>query len=154
MYLVTKTIAHLSTEYVIYNDTIWSRGYGFRPRDYAGRDPHTTHVHVSIQHTRIAENSGAVWLGEVWPLPLEHTFGCRECVSPIYVWSRRRIHDGTENALHASWVRRIQGAVGVTKTGIYGPHTRNTVLAWQKSIRSTNLTGRSGPADARRLGLL
>lgn len=60
-WLVAQCIKHPSTQYVIFNRTIWSRTYGFKPRKYYGDSPHTEHVHVSIRQTTTAENSVRAW---------------------------------------------------------------------------------------------
>lgn len=62
MALVAAAIAHPSTNYVIFNGSIWSRAYGFRRRVYTGSNKHEHHVHISILHTRAAEASAASWL--------------------------------------------------------------------------------------------
>ena len=55
--LVAALIKHPSTQYVIWNRTIWSRTRGMAPARYTGSDPHTGHVHVSIQYSPLAERS-------------------------------------------------------------------------------------------------
>lgn len=59
--LVAAAKRHPSTAYVIYNRIIYSRTYGWQARAYKGANPHTEHVHVSIQHTKAAELSKAKW---------------------------------------------------------------------------------------------
>lgn len=61
--LVARAIKHPATEYVIWNERIWSRRYDFDPRGYDGPDPHVSHVHISIKHTRAAEGNRTRWLG-------------------------------------------------------------------------------------------
>lgn len=45
--------------YIIHNRTIYGATH-FAPRPYTGDNPHTKHVHVSIKHTKAAEN-GKAW---------------------------------------------------------------------------------------------
>jgi len=59
--VIAAAILHPSTTYVIYRRRIWSRTNGFRPVYYGGSNPHTGHLHVSIAHTKAAENSTAPW---------------------------------------------------------------------------------------------
>lgn len=60
MYVVEQCISeNRPTQYVIYNRTIWSRTRDFRPRAYTGDNPHTDHIHVSIQY-------GAAWEAASW----------------------------------------------------------------------------------------
>lgn len=47
--------------YVIWNRTIWSNTYGFRPRRYTGPNPHTDHMHIEIYHTTTAERYSGHW---------------------------------------------------------------------------------------------
>lgn len=63
--LVVAACVHPSTNYVIYRRRIFSRSHQFRARYYGEADPHTTHVHISILHTRSAETSRRDWL--LWP---------------------------------------------------------------------------------------
>lgn len=46
--------------YLISNRQIWEPGRGWRR--YDGENPHTQHLHVSIAHTRAAENDTSTWL--------------------------------------------------------------------------------------------
>lgn len=47
------------TAYVIYNRWIYSRSRDFEPRAYSGTNPHTNHLHISINH-------GASWEADTW----------------------------------------------------------------------------------------
>lgn len=47
------------TSYVIWNRQIWSRTRDWRPRPYTGDNPHTDHIHVSIQY-------GTHWESPEW----------------------------------------------------------------------------------------
>lgn len=57
--------------YVIYDHYIYSRTYNWAKRRYTGDDDHTGHVHVSIQHTKAAENDTSRWLSTNTPNPLQ-----------------------------------------------------------------------------------
>lgn len=59
--LVIACCVHPSTRYVIFRGRIFSSTYGFAGRTYTGQDPHHTHVHVSIRHTLLAEQSRRPW---------------------------------------------------------------------------------------------
>lgn len=48
--------------YVIWDRHIYSRTYGWKKQVYAGDDPHTGHIHVSLVHSRAAENDTSKWL--------------------------------------------------------------------------------------------
>jgi hypothetical protein len=61
-YLVWRAIAHPSTEYVIWSNTIWSRSHDFWPRAYYGPNPHLRHMHVSVSHTPRGRRNRRRWL--------------------------------------------------------------------------------------------
>jgi len=60
--LINRVTRHPATEYVIHDGMIWSRRFDMKPREYEGPDPHTSHVHVSVRHTRTAERNRTTWL--------------------------------------------------------------------------------------------
>lgn len=47
------------TSYVIHNRLIWTRSRNWEARRYTGSNPHTGHIHVSIQH-------GTRWEADTW----------------------------------------------------------------------------------------
>lgn len=47
--------------YVIHDRRIWTPGKGWQP--YSGSNPHSGHVHISIKHTKQAEDSRDLWKG-------------------------------------------------------------------------------------------
>jgi len=57
-YVVSKLIKMNNVvRYVIWNRHIWEHKNGWRRDDYHGTDnPHTDHIHVSIEHTYAAEH--------------------------------------------------------------------------------------------------
>lgn len=72
--------------YVIWNRHIYSRKNGFRPEPYDGSNPHTKHVHVSIEHTQHAENDTTEWM-DTMPSPKDFADA---------VWSDDVIPDGAD----------------------------------------------------------
>lgn len=60
--LVAALVVHPSTHYVIFRRLIYSRRNGFRAMPYTGTDPHTSHIHVSVYATPVAERSARPWL--------------------------------------------------------------------------------------------
>lgn len=67
--LLTAVIADPRVWYVIWNRTIYSRTYGWKARAYDGADPHTGHVHISINHTKAAESASPAWFGHTTTPP-------------------------------------------------------------------------------------
>jgi len=49
------------TSYVVWNRTIWSRSHLWVPRPYTGSNPHTDHIHVSIQYGEHWESADWHW---------------------------------------------------------------------------------------------
>lgn len=47
--------------YVIWNRKIWSVDYGWKPRAYYGKSPHTDHMHIEIKHTPGARGYRGSW---------------------------------------------------------------------------------------------
>lgn len=47
--------------YVIWNQQIWSRTYGWKPRPYGGANPHDKHVHVSLLEEQHAWADTSPW---------------------------------------------------------------------------------------------
>lgn len=56
--------------YVIWNRRIASATYGWVWKPYAGSNPHTGHVHISIKHTYAAETDRSSWLTKEADMPL------------------------------------------------------------------------------------
>lgn len=51
----------LPTSYVVWNRQIWSRSRRWVPRAYTGSNPHTDHIHVSIQYGPHWESADWHW---------------------------------------------------------------------------------------------
>lgn len=60
-FVVSRLIKYSGViRYVIWNRHIWQNKYGFRKDNYTGTsNPHTDHIHVSIEHTDHAEQYGS-----------------------------------------------------------------------------------------------
>lgn len=71
--LLDATIGDPRVWYVIWNRHIYSRTYGWRANPYNGTDPHTGHVHISINHTRSAETDTSAWFKEDEMTPAQMT---------------------------------------------------------------------------------
>jgi hypothetical protein len=62
MAVVNAARDHPSTHYVIFNRQIWSRLTEMSARPYEGKDPHTSHVHVSVAQTPRGRLDPAPWV--------------------------------------------------------------------------------------------
>lgn len=59
--VLDATIGDQRAWYVIWDRHIYSRTYNWAKRPYDGPDPHTGHLHISINHTRAAETDVSPW---------------------------------------------------------------------------------------------
>lgn len=65
--LIAVLIADPRTWYVIHDRAIYSRTYGFARRSYTGSNPHTSHIHVSLNQNRRSCDDTRAWLaGAAW----------------------------------------------------------------------------------------
>ncbi len=124
--------------YVIYNRTIWSRNYSWKPRPYFGAS-HTTHIHVSLRadsHSAAvrAERDARPWLAGV---------ASASAMTPSQVKVLQR-------ALIARGYSIPSGA-----TGFLGSQTKAAVAAFQRSQgwRGSGADGIPGSLTLARLGL-
>lgn len=67
--LVVACTHHPSTWYVISRGFLYSRSSDFVGVPYQGSDPHTSHVHINLRHTRRAVHSRRTWLVPQGPAP-------------------------------------------------------------------------------------
>lgn len=47
--------------YIIWNRTLYSNTYNWKPRAYTGSNPHTDHMHIEIYQTNYAEQWKGLW---------------------------------------------------------------------------------------------
>ncbi|MGW4465100.1 peptidoglycan-binding domain-containing protein [Micromonospora sp. NPDC004704] len=123
MLVVRMCIAHPSTQYVIFDRTIWSRTRKFAAARYTGSNPHDKHLHVSVSHTRSLETSTRGW-------------GIADAVVPRL--GDRVLRKGSEG----SDVRELQTLANrlgakLTVDGDFGSKTDTWVRSFQKSHRLT-----------------
>jgi hypothetical protein len=70
--LLDATIGDQRVWYVIWDRHIYSRTYNWQKSPYTGADPHTGHLHISINHTQAAETDTSKWF-VVKPTPPKDT---------------------------------------------------------------------------------
>ncbi|MFE9689217.1 peptidoglycan-binding protein [Micromonospora sp. NPDC005806] len=158
--LVRRAIRHPSTEYVIFNRTIWSRVRDFQPRRYTGTDPHTGHVHISGRHGSTHENNRSVWgvaatsaVKPAKPAPRAPA-GAPLPVQPGKPGSRSlRL---TRPPMHGYDVLFVQRFIGAKQCGVadgfYGPQTEAGVR-WYQHMRGIKATGVCDAATFREMGV-
>ena len=131
--------------YVIWDGKIYSRTYGWAPLVYHGVDPHTNHVHVSIQGHNLPSQSGpaAVTAAE------DTSKWLQTKRKPVPTTPSLRLHNAKDaarhphKAIHPVATKRIQRALnarlnaGLTVDGVYGKGTRQAYKAWQRHLGRT-----------------
>jgi hypothetical protein len=128
--VVRLAIAHPTTQYVIFNRTIWSRTHGFKPRRYTGPNPHTEHLHVSGRHGTQFENNLTAWGLATAPKTLQ------TAPAPGVQKPGSRTLKLTQPRMRGADVRFIQRFIGERQCGpadgIFGPKTEAGVRFYQK----------------------
>ncbi|MEH1014766.1 peptidoglycan-binding protein [Micromonospora sp. CPCC 206060] len=143
MLVVRRCIAHPSTQYVIFDRTIWSRSRGFAPARYTGSNPHEGHLHVSVSHTPALERSQRGWGIAAAPVPKlgdrvlrvgSEGSDVRELQTIANRLGGRLTVDGDFGPKTEAWVRSFQQARKLTVDGIVG---LRTVAALHEALRPT-----------------
>jgi peptidoglycan hydrolase-like protein with peptidoglycan-binding domain len=153
--LVSRAIKHPTTQYVIYNRTIWNRARGFRARRYTGTDPHTGHVHISGRYGREFEGNRTNWglssggsaptpvSAKAAPAPGTHRPGSRTL----------RLAQPRMSGDDARFIQRFIGAGQCgAADGVFGPKTETGVRFYQK-LRGIAVTGECDAAVFRQMGV-
>lgn len=152
--LVRRAIKHPTTQYVIFNRTIWSRTRGFQARRYTGTDPHTGHVHISGRHGSQFERDQTRWglakAAAAAPRP-----AAAKKAEPGRPGSRTlRL---TQPRMNGGDVRFVQRFIGVSQCGpadgFFGPKTEAGVRFYQK-LRGIAVTGVCDAAVFRQMGVI
>lgn len=125
--VIASAIVNPAVRYVIHNRRIYHVDNLFRPKKYTGDNAHTEHIHVSIEHTKSAEASKAVW----------------ELVEHIPAWPELR--QGA-NSIPVRQLQALLNAHGsaLVVDGRFGPGTRSAVLAFQRA-KKIKVDGVAGP---------
>lgn len=126
--VVAAALLHPSVRYVIYNRKIYHVDRRMKPAAYTGANPHTGHIHISIQHTKAAEADKTDW----------------RPVSSAFTWPLLKL--GMEGAN----VRQLQGYLNghgysLALDGDFGPATDSAVRAFQRKHTPDDVDGVVGP---------
>jgi peptidoglycan hydrolase-like protein with peptidoglycan-binding domain len=162
---VRAAIRHPTTQYVIFNRTIWSRTHTFQPRRYTGTDPHTGHVHISGRHGSAFENNRSAWGLATAPAPAaKPPQAAAKAAQPA---ARRpapmpagrpgsRALRLTRPPMHGYDVLFVQRFIGAKQCGVadgfYGPHTEAGVR-WYQHMRGIRATGVCDATTFRQMGI-
>ncbi|WP_329101005.1 peptidoglycan-binding protein [Micromonospora sp. NBC_01699] len=132
MLVVRRCIAHPSTQYVIFDRTIWSRTRDFNAARYTGSNPHDRHLHVSVSHDRALEASTRTWgivdvavpkLGDRILRRGSRGGDVRELQTLADRLGAKLTVDGDYGPRTETWVRDFQRARRLTVDGVVGPRT-------------------------------
>ena len=125
--------------YVISNGKIYSRTHGWVARVYTGSNPHTQHVHVSLNGANGVPGDPGNFDTSTWGLVKGSTPPDKDPTLPAVSLSAV-VHAARfpRREVHPVAVRRVQRALnvkvraGLDVDGIYGPATRAAVAAFQR----------------------
>jgi peptidoglycan hydrolase-like protein with peptidoglycan-binding domain len=135
--LIRALLADPRTWYVIHDGHIWSRTHGFGQRNYAGANPHTHHVHVSLMQTRAAADDTEWWGVKVRaPKPPAKPKPAVQKFEP----GDRVLREGATGRD----VAFLQRWLGVTDDGTFGAETTKAVKRYQR-MRELAQDGAAGP---------
>lgn len=118
--------------YVIHDRRIWSRTHNWKPRPYGGSNPHTTHIHVSLNQNRES-------VGDVSPWGINDQTTTATSIEPMSVmvkpWRRHPQVRDLQRALIAAGYGPIPDAVtdyygGQTQAAVARFHRAHPELAW------------------------
>lgn len=118
---------HPAIRYVIHNRRIYHIDNLFKPQKYTGDNPHTGHVHFSIEHSRAAENDKSGWA------PIDAAFK----------WAELKLGMNGLGVLQLQAYLNGHGA-SVAVDGRFGPGTEAGVLAFQR-VQQIKVDGIVGP---------
>lgn len=131
--VLASMFLHPSIRYVIHAKRIWHVNNLFKPKEYTGSNDHGGHVHGSVEHTNIGENSSVPW-------PM---------ISAKPVWPTLK------PGMLSTAVRQLQAYLnghmaGLRLDGDFGPVTLKAVRAFQRRHR-LKVDGWVGPETLKAL---
>lgn len=126
--VMASALLHPSVRYVIHNRKIYHVDKKFKPATYTGSNPHTGHIHTSIQHTKAAEADKTDW---------------RPVASP-FTWPLLKA------GMTGANVRQLQAYLNghgysLALDADFGPATDSAVRAFQRKHTPDDVDGVVGP---------
>lgn len=126
--VLAAALLHPATRYVIHNRKIYHVDKRFKPASYTGSNPHTGHIHTSIQHTKAAEADKTDW----------------RPVSAAFTWPALKL------GMQGTAVRQLQAYLNghgysLALDGDFGPATNSAVRAFQSKHTPDDVDGVVGP---------
>ena len=115
--IIAAVAKHPAAKYVIFNRKIYTRQNQWKAEAYHGSNPHTTHLHVSIQQTVAAEQSKAKWLAAV---PVR---------KPLPAYPGKSAFQVRDTGEH---IKVLQRGVGNKVTGVMSVADKNKVKSFQR----------------------
>lgn len=125
--VLASAMVNQAVRYVIHNRRIYHVDNLFRPQNYKGSNDHTEHIHVSIEHTKTAEASKAVW----------------ELVEHIPTWPTLRSGATGEPVRQLQALLNAHGA-SLAVDGEFGAGTLRALLDFQRA-KTNDADGWAGP---------
>lgn len=121
-------LLHPEVRYVIHNRRIYHVSRDMKPVAYTGSNPHTGHIHVSIEHTKVAEASKAGW----------------NPIDAAFVWSL------LSKGMQGTPVKQLQAYLNghgysLELDGDFGSATDSAVRAFQRKHTPDDVDGVVGP---------
>lgn len=129
--------------YVIWNRVIWSRTHDWAALRYAGADPHTGHLHVSIRLTGEAEQDLRLWLNG--PAAAPKPKPAKAAPAATVAGRRRPTLARGDQGPDVLYLQKMIGVDYGTGPGVFGPRTEARVR-WYQRMRGLTVDGVVGPA--------
>lgn len=126
--VLAAALLHPTVRYVIHNRKIYHVDRRMKPASYTGSNPHTGHIHTSIQHTKAAEADKTDW----------------RPVSSAFTWPLLKA------GMEGTNVRQLQAYLNghgysLALDGDFGPATDSAVRAFQRRYTPDDVDGVVGP---------
>lgn len=121
-------LLHPEVRYVIHGRRIFHVDARMKPVAYTGSNPHTGHIHCSIEHTKAAEASKADW----------------DPITANFVWSM--LEKGSEGLPVKQLQAYLNGhGYSLALDSDFGPATDSAVRAFQRRHTPDDVDGVVGP---------